>query len=98
MTLSFSRCGKRRSEKLSVSAHHALQQHRGQTSHGLCTVEPSPFFGSSSDRIRFTGTIPTLLRHNVLARAEDKARDPTSSSFQTQQSPQSQVQASFLYD
>lgn len=66
--------------------------------HGLCTVEPSPFFGSSSGRTRLTATIPTLLRHNVLARAEDKARDPTSSSFQTQQSSPPQVQASFLYD
>ncbi|KAL5194907.1 Sodium/proton antiporter 1 [Glycine soja] len=42
---------------------------------GVCTVETSPFFGSSSCR-----TTPTLLRHN------DKARDPTSSLFQPQQS------------
>ncbi|KAG4394918.1 hypothetical protein GLYMA_20G127600v4 [Glycine max] len=60
--------------------------------HGFCTVESSPFFGSSSCRICFTGTLPTLLRHNVLARAEDKARDPTPSSFQPQQSSQQQFQ------
>ncbi|KAL2324218.1 hypothetical protein Fmac_023276 [Flemingia macrophylla] len=42
--------------------------------HGPCTVEPSPSFGSSSFRAT------TLLRHNVLARAEDKARAPTQSS------------------
>ncbi|KAG4984447.1 hypothetical protein JHK87_029196 [Glycine soja] len=59
---------------------------------GLCTVESSPFFGSSSCRTRFAGAIPTLLRHNVLARAEDKARDPTPSSFQPQQSSQQQFQ------
>ena len=66
--------------------------------HGFCTVESSPFFGSSSCRICFTGTLPTLLRHNVLARAEDKARDPTPSSFQPQQSSQQQFQVLLLYD
>jgi len=81
----------------SIGTHLSLFQHLRNSKlplHGLCTVEPPPFFGSSSCRTRFTGPIPTLLRRNVLARAEDKARDPTSS-LQTQQSSQSQVLASF---
>jgi len=33
-----------------------------------------------------------LLHHNVLAHGEDKAKDPTPSSFQPQQSSQQQFQ------
>ncbi|CAJ1977401.1 unnamed protein product [Sphenostylis stenocarpa] len=80
---------------VSIGTHLSMFHHlRNSKLHlrGLCTVESSPLFGPSSCRIRFTGTIPKLLRHNVLARAEDKARDPISSSFQPQQSSQSQVQ------
>ncbi|KAK7343478.1 hypothetical protein VNO77_12249 [Canavalia gladiata] len=47
------------------------------------------------ERARLRGTTPTLLHHNVLARAEDKARGPTFSSsssslFEPQQSSQQQ--------
>ncbi|ESW15040.1 hypothetical protein PHAVU_007G039000 [Phaseolus vulgaris] len=77
----------------STATHLSIFQHLRSSKrplHALCSVESSPFFGSSSVRTKFTGTIPRLLRHNVLARAEDKERDPTSSSFQLQQSSQSQ--------
>ncbi|RDX79025.1 Sodium/proton antiporter 1, partial [Mucuna pruriens] len=43
-------------------------------------------------RTRYRGTTPTLLPHNVLARAENKARGPTSSSLQPQQSSRKQFQ------
>ncbi|XP_027362994.1 sodium/proton antiporter 2-like isoform X1 [Abrus precatorius] len=79
----------------STGTHLSMFQHLQNSSltrQGLCTVESSPVFASTSCTTRFT-TTPTLLRHNVLARAEDKARgSASSSSFQPQQSSQQQFQ------
>ncbi|PNX91107.1 hypothetical protein L195_g047236, partial [Trifolium pratense] len=71
------------------------------SSHPLHTIQNSltqsqPFFTSSSSsssscRTRFGVPNPKLLRNNVLARAEDKARD-SNSSFQPPQSSQKQFQ------
>ncbi|KAK7390943.1 hypothetical protein VNO78_19163 [Psophocarpus tetragonolobus] len=79
----------------SIGTHLFIFQHSRNSRlppRSLCIVESSPFFGSSSCRTTFRGTTPTLLRHNLLARAEDEARGPTSSSLQPQQSSRQQFQ------
>lgn len=62
--------------------------------HGLCPVDYSPSSQSQPlfAGIRFRASSPRLLRTVVLARAEDKARAPTPSSFQSQQNSQEQFQ------
>ncbi|KAK7280334.1 hypothetical protein RJT34_25397 [Clitoria ternatea] len=78
---------------ISIGTHLSMFQHLRNSRHARCTVDSSPLFASSSSTIRFRGTNnPTLPRHNVLARAEDKARDSPPSSFRPQQSSQQQLQ------
>lgn len=94
-------CVVSRMATFSIGTHFSTFQHSRNSKlplHGPCIAESSPFLGSSTCRTRFIGTTPKLLRHNVLARAEDKARDPASSSFQPQQSSQQQFQVLLLYD
>ncbi|CAK8573920.1 unnamed protein product [Lathyrus sativus] len=83
----------------SIGAHLSMFQHLGNSRLSSIQSSPTqskPFFAtcsssSSSCRTRFGVPNPKLLRNNVLARAEDKARD-SNSSFQPPQSSQQQYQ------
>lgn len=71
----------------SIGTHLSMFQHSRNSKLSSHTIQSQPFFASSSFtscRTRFGVPNPKLLRSNVLARAEDKARDSNSQTSQQQ--------------